>query len=200
MLPLAGLTLAVKDNIDVAGLPTTAACPSFATDPAGRPGPAQVTAPAIQALVDAGAVVLGKTNLDQFATGLVGVRSPFGAVRHATLPDRVSGGSSSGSAVAVALGIADIGIGTDTAGSGRVPAAFGALVGIKTTLGLVPTTGVVPACRNYDVVTTFTRDLDLGVAGHPHDDRRGPDGPRAPTLARRRAPRAAVRTGRRGAA
>ena len=164
VLPLAGLTLAVKDNIDVAGLPTTAACPSFATDPAGRPGPAQVTAPAIQALVDAGAVVLGKTNLDQFATGLVGVRSPFGAVRHATLPDRVSGGSSSGSAVAVALGIADIGIGTDTAGSGRVPAAFGALVGIKTTLGLVPTTGVVPACRNYDVVTTFTRDLDLGVA------------------------------------
>ncbi|WP_456786692.1 allophanate hydrolase [Cellulomonas sp. P5_C5] len=164
VLPLAGLTLAVKDNVDVAGLPTTAACPSFATDPAGRPGPAPVSAPAVQALVDAGAVVLGKTNLDQFATGLVGVRSPFGAVRHATLPERVSGGSSSGSAVAVALGIADIGIGTDTAGSGRVPAAFGALVGIKTTLGLVPTTGVVPACRNYDVVTTFTRDLDLGVA------------------------------------
>lgn len=163
-LPLAGLTLAVKDNVDVAGLPTTAACPSFATDPAGRPGPARTSAPAIQALVDAGAVVLGKTNLDQFATGLVGVRSPYGAVRHATLPDRVSGGSSSGSAVAVALGIADIGIGTDTAGSGRVPAAFGALVGIKTTLGLVPTTGVVPACRSYDVVTTFTRDLDLGVA------------------------------------
>ncbi|KQR12422.1 allophanate hydrolase [Cellulomonas sp. Leaf334] len=164
VLPLAGLTLAVKDNVDVAGLPTTAACPSFASDPAGRPGPAQVSAPAVQALVDAGAVILGKTNLDQFATGLVGVRSPFGAVRHATLPDRVSGGSSSGSAVAVALGIADIGIGTDTAGSGRVPAAFGALVGIKTTLGLVPTTGVVPACRSYDVVTTFTRDLELGVA------------------------------------
>lgn len=164
VLPLAGLTVAVKDNIDVAGLPTTAACPSFATDPAGRPGPARVSAPAVQALVDAGAVILGKTNLDQFATGLVGVRSPFGAVRHATLPERVSGGSSSGSAVAVALGIADIGIGTDTAGSGRVPAAFGALVGIKTTLGLVPTTGVVPACRSYDVVTTFTRDLDLGVA------------------------------------
>lgn len=163
-LPLAGLTLAVKDNVDVAGLPTTAACPSFATDPAGRPGPVRVSAPAVQALVDAGAVVLGKTNLDQFATGLVGVRSPYGAVRHATLPERVSGGSSSGSAVAVALGIADIGIGTDTAGSGRVPAAFGGLVGIKTTLGLVPTTGVVPACRSYDVVTTFTRDLDLGVA------------------------------------
>ncbi|WP_456844287.1 allophanate hydrolase [Cellulomonas sp. P5_C6] len=163
VLPLAGTTVAVKDNVDVVGLPTTAACPSYATSPDGRPGPAAATAPAVQALVDAGAVVLGKTNLDQFATGLVGVRSPYGAVRHATLPDRVSGGSSSGSAVAVAVGIADIGIGTDTAGSGRVPAAFGGLVGIKTTLGLVPTTGVVPACRSYDVVTTFTHDLALGV-------------------------------------
>ena len=96
VLPLAGLTLAVKDNIDVAGLPTTAACPSFATDPAGRPGPRTVTAPAIQALVDAGAVVLGKTNLDQFATGLVGVRSPFGAVRHATLPTASPAGRAPG--------------------------------------------------------------------------------------------------------
>ncbi|MBO9553048.1 allophanate hydrolase [Cellulomonas sp.] len=156
-LPLAGTTLAVKDNIDVAGLPTTAACPSFAS------GPAAVSAPAVQRLVDAGAVVIGKTNLDQFATGLVGTRSPYGAVRHATLPERVSGGSSSGSAVAVALGIADIGLGTDTAGSGRVPAAFGGIVGIKTTVGLVPTTGVVPACRSYDVVTTFTRGLELGA-------------------------------------
>ncbi|WP_223304735.1 allophanate hydrolase [Cellulomonas sp. B6] len=162
-LPLAGTTLAVKDNVDVAGLPTTAACPSYATSPHGRPGPASATAPAVQALVDAGAVVLGKTNLDQFATGLVGTRSPFGAVRHATLPDRVSGGSSSGSAVAVALGVADVGIGTDTAGSGRVPAAFHGLVGIKTTVGLVPTDGVVPACASYDVVTTFTRDLGTGV-------------------------------------
>ncbi|GCD18807.1 amidase [Cellulomonas algicola] len=162
-LPLAGVVLAVKDNVDVAGLPTTAACPSYATSAAGRPGPAAVTAPAVQRLVDAGAVVLGKTNLDQFATGLVGTRSPFGAVRHATLPDRVSGGSSSGSAVAVALGIADVGIGTDTAGSGRVPAAFHGIVGIKTTVGLVPTAGVVPACRTYDVVTTFTRDLALGA-------------------------------------
>ncbi|WP_230684857.1 amidase family protein [Cellulomonas sp. JZ18] len=149
--------------MDVAGLPTTAGCPSYATHPAGRPGPAARTAPAVQALVDAGAVVLGKTNLDQFATGLVGTRSPYGAVRHATLPERVSGGSSSGSAVAVALGAADIGIGTDTAGSGRVPAAFHGLVGIKTSVGLVPTDGVVPACASYDVVTTFTRDLALGA-------------------------------------
>lgn len=162
-LPLAGVVLAVKDNVDVAGLPTTAACPSYATSPDGRPGAATVTAPAVQRLVDAGAVVLGKTNLDQFATGLVGTRSPFGAVRHATLPERVSGGSSSGSAVAVALGVADVGIGTDTAGSGRVPAAFHGIVGIKTTVGLVPTAGVVPACRTYDVVTTFTRDLALGA-------------------------------------
>jgi len=162
-LPLAGTVLAVKDNVDVVGLPTTAGCPSYATSPLGRPGPASASAPAVERLVAAGAVVIGKTNLDQFATGLVGTRSPYGAVRHATLPERVSGGSSSGSAVAVALGIADIGIGTDTAGSGRVPAAFNGLVGIKTTVGLVPTSGVVPACRSYDVVTTFTRDLALGA-------------------------------------
>ncbi|MCC2322561.1 allophanate hydrolase [Cellulomonas xiejunii] len=162
-LPLAGTTLAVKDNVDVAGLPTTAGCPSYATDPRGRPGPAPRTAPAVQALLEAGTVLLGKTNLDQFATGLVGTRSPYGAVRHATRPDRVSGGSSSGSAVAVALGVADIGIGTDTAGSGRVPAAFHGLVGIKTTVGLVPTDGVVPACASYDVVTTLTRDLATGA-------------------------------------
>jgi len=153
-LPLAGSLVAVKDNIDVLGLPTTAGCPAFAYRP-------EVTATAVARLVDAGALVLGKTNLDQFATGLVGTRSPYGAVRNAHDPSRISGGSSSGSAVAVALGIADIGIGTDTAGSGRIPAAFNAIVGIKATLGLVPTTGVVPACRSYDAVTVFAASLSL---------------------------------------
>src|SRR4051812_38495900 len=147
-LPLAGRLLAVKDNVDVAGLPTTAACPAYTYLPSA-------TAPAVSRLVDAGAVVLGKTNLDQFATGLVGTRSPYGAVRDARRPEYVSGGSSSGSAVAVALGIADLAVGTDTAGSGRVPAAFGGVVGYKATYGLVPTRGVVPACREIDCVTIF---------------------------------------------
>jgi len=153
-LPLAGHLVAVKDNIDVIGFDTTAACPEFAYAPAA-------TATAVQRLVDAGAIVIGKTNLDQFATGLVGTRSPYGAVRHATMPDHVSGGSSSGSATAVALGIVTIGIGTDTAGSGRVPASFNGLVGIKPTLGLVPNTGLVAACRSYDAITTFAADLRL---------------------------------------
>lgn len=155
-LPLAGLLVAVKDNVDVAGIPTTAACPEFAFTP-------EVTATGIARLVEAGAVVLGKTNLDQFATGLVGTRSPYGAVRCAWDPDRVSGGSSSGSAVAVALGIADIGIGTDTAGSGRVPAALHGIVGIKATLGIIPTHGVVPACVDYDCLTVFAQDLALAT-------------------------------------
>lgn len=156
-LPLAGLLIAVKDNVDVAGLPTTAACPEFAY-------PATETASGVARLVEQGAVILGKTNLDQFATGLVGTRSPYGAVRCAWDPERVSGGSSSGSAAAVALGIADIGIGTDTAGSGRVPAAFHGLVGLKLSLGVVPTHGVVPACVDYDCLTVFATDLDSAVA------------------------------------
>ncbi|WP_406055222.1 allophanate hydrolase [Streptomyces sp. NBC_01077] len=151
-LPLAGWTLAVKGNIDVAGLPTTAACPSYAYLP-------ERDAPAVAALRAAGAVVLGTTNLDQFATGLVGTRSPYGAVRHAHAPERVSGGSSSGSAVAVALGIADLALGTDTAGSGRVPAAFNGIVGLKPTPGLVSTDGVVPACASLDCVSVFARTL-----------------------------------------
>ncbi|MEV6274479.1 allophanate hydrolase [Nocardia sp. NPDC051832] len=157
VLPLAGILVAVKDNIDVAGLPTTAACPEFAYLPGE-------TAAAIERLVAAGALVLGKTNLDQFATGLVGTRSPYGAVRHARNPELISGGSSSGSAVAVALGIADIGIGTDTAGSGRVPAALHGIAGIKASLGIIPTHGVVPACADYDAVTVFAADLDRAVA------------------------------------
>ena len=151
-LPLAGLLAAVKGNIDVAGLPTTAGCPAFAYSP-------ECDATPVARLRAAGALVVGTTNLDQFATGLVGTRSPYGAVRHATAPERISGGSSSGSAVAVALGIVDVALGTDTAGSGRVPAAFHGIVGIKATRGVVPATGVVPACRSLDCVTVLARDL-----------------------------------------
>ncbi|WP_432545451.1 allophanate hydrolase [Kineococcus sp. SYSU DK004] len=154
--PLAGLVFAVKDNIDVAGLPTTAAHPAFSRTP-------QRTATAVQRLLDAGAVVLGKTNLDQFATGLVGTRSPYGVVRSAVDPDRVSGGSSAGSGAAVGLGLVDFSIGTDTAGSGRVPAAFNGVVGLKPTLGLVPADGVLPACPSYDTATVFARDLVLAT-------------------------------------
>jgi allophanate hydrolase len=168
-LPLAGLTFAVKDNIDAARIPTTAACPAYAYTP-------DAYSPAVARLLDAGAALLGKTNLDQFATGLVGTRSPFGAVRDTRRPEYISGGSSSGSALAVALGIADIALGTDTAGSGRVPAAFQGIVGIKPTRGLVPTTGVVPACRTLDCVSIFAADLDLAqlalavIAGPDPDD------------------------------
>ena len=148
--PLAGLTFALKDNIDLAGVPTTAGCPAYARVP-------ERSATVVERLLAAGATPLGKTNLDQFATGLVGTRSPHGACRNALFPDRISGGSSSGSAVAVALGEVDFALGTDTAGSGRVPAALNGLVGLKASRGLLPTTGVVPACRSLDCVTTFTR-------------------------------------------
>ena len=158
-LPLAGTVLAVKGNIDVAGLPTTAGCPGYAYRPAED-------AVAVARLRAAGAVVLGTTNLDQFATGLVGTRSPYGAVRNALDPARVSGGSSSGSAVAVALGIADLALGTDTAGSGRVPAAFNGIVGLKPTYAAVPTTGVVPACRSLDCVSVFARTVAEAEQAH----------------------------------
>ncbi|TQS44044.1 allophanate hydrolase [Cryptosporangium phraense] len=166
-LPLAGLLAAVKGNIDVAGLPTTAAAPSYAYTPA-------VDATAVARLRAAGALILGVTNLDQFATGLVGTRSPYGAVRNAFDASRISGGSSSGSAVAVALGLVDLALGTDTAGSGRVPAALNGLVGVKPTKGLIPTTGVVPACRSLDCVTVFARDLRL--ARRTIELLSGPDG------------------------
>ncbi len=152
--PLAGVRLAVKDNVDAAGLPTTAACPEFAYRP-------ERDAAAVAALRAAGAVVVGKTNLDQFATGLVGTRSPYGAVPDSRRPEFISGGSSSGSAVAVATGEADIAIGTDTAGSGRVPAGLQGIVGIKPTLGVISTDGVVPACESYDCVTIFAPNLEL---------------------------------------
>jgi allophanate hydrolase len=152
VLPLAGFTLAVKDNIDVAGLPTTAGCPAYAYRPTE-------SAPVVGALQRAGAVVLGKTNLDQFATGLVGTRSPFGPCPNAHWPSLVSGGSSSGSAVAVAAGHVDLALGTDTAGSGRVPAAANGIVGIKPTRGAIPTTGVVPACPSLDCVSVFAVDV-----------------------------------------
>lgn len=150
--PPGTLRLAVKDNIDVAGFPTTAGCPAYAYEPAA-------SAPVVTRLEDAGAVVVGKTVLDQFATGLVGTRSPWGALESPRAPGRVSGGSSSGSAVAVATGEADIALGTDTAGSGRVPAAFCGIVGLKPTPGWLPTEGVVPACRSFDCVSVFAADV-----------------------------------------
>ncbi len=152
-LPLFGIPFAVKDNIDAAGLPTTAACPDFAYRPAD-------SATAVQRLLDAGALLVGKTNLDQFATGLVGVRSPYGIARNAFDPLCVPGGSSSGSAVAVAAGLVSFPLGTDTAGSGRVPAAFNNIVGLKPTKGLVSTAGVVPACRSLDCVSVFALTVE----------------------------------------
>jgi allophanate hydrolase len=147
-LPLFGIPFALKDNIDLAGVPTTAGCPAFAYIP-------ETTAPAVQRLVEAGAIPVGKTNLDQFATGLVGTRSPFGACASVFDERYVSGGSSSGSGIAVARGLVSFALGTDTAGSGRVPAAFNNVVGIKPTRGLVSTRGVVPACRSLDCVSVF---------------------------------------------
>jgi allophanate hydrolase len=147
--PLYGLPFAVKDNVDVAGMPTTAACPEFAYVP-------ERSSPVVERLIGAGAICLGKTNLDQFATGLVGVRSPYGVPPNAFGPRFVSGGSSSGSAAALARGQVSFAIATDTAGSGRVPAAFNGVVGLKPSRGLLSLRGVVPACRSLDCVTLMT--------------------------------------------
>jgi allophanate hydrolase len=156
-LPLWGVPFAVKDNIDVGGLPTTAACPAFEHIPVGD-------AAVVARLKAAGAIVIGKTNLDQLATGINGSRSPYGAPRSVFSPDHISGGSSSGSAVAVAAGLCSFALGTDTAGSGRVPAAFNNLVGIKPTPGLLSTSGVLPACRSLDCVTIFALNVADGAA------------------------------------
>ena len=151
-LPLYGVPFAVKDNIDVDGLPTTAACPAFAYPPGKDAG-------SVARLLAAGAIVVGKTNLDQFATGLNGTRSPYGAPESVFGGDLISWGSSSGSAVAVASGTVTFALGTDTAGSGRVPAAMNGIVGLKPTRGLIGTSGVLPACRSLDCVSVFTRDV-----------------------------------------
>lgn len=152
-LPLFGVPFAVKDNIDLAGVPTTAACEAFAYVP-------EKSAFVVQRLIDAGAIPLGKTNLDQFATGLVGTRSPYGACKNSFDEQMISGGSSSGSAVAVALGLASFSLGTDTAGSGRVPACFNNLVGVKPSIGLLSAGGMLPACRSLDCMTIFALNTD----------------------------------------
>ena len=150
--PLYGAPFVVKDNIDVAGLPTTAACPAFAYRP-------ERSAFVVERLERAGAIVIGKTNLDQFATGLVGIRSPYGVPRNALRSDLIPGGSSSGSATAVGAGLVPFSLGTDTAGSGRVPAALNGIVGLKPSLGALSASGVVPACRTLDTLSIFARDV-----------------------------------------
>ncbi|KXU90384.1 allophanate hydrolase [Paraburkholderia monticola] len=168
-LPLYGVPFAIKDNIDLAGIQTTAACPAFAYTPSQ-------SASIVARLIALGAIPLGKTNLDQFATGLNGTRSPYGKCRNSVHPDYPSGGSSAGSSLAVALGVASFALGTDTAGSGRVPAGLNNLVGLKPTKGLLSTAGVVPACRTLDCVTFFTATaeeaselLGLSACSDPRD-------------------------------
>ena len=167
--PLWGVPFAIKDNVDLAHVPTTAGCPGYAFTP-------ERSAAVVDRLLASGAVPVGKTNMDQFATGLVGTRSPYGATRNAIHADYICGGSSSGSAVAVKLGLAAFAIGTDTAGSGRVPAAFNGLVGFKPTRGWWSTRGVVPACRTLDCVSVFAhtvadaRTVAQVAAGFDADD------------------------------
>jgi allophanate hydrolase len=152
-LPLYGIPFAIKDNIDLMGVPTTAACPEYSYVPSE-------SAYVVKKLIEAGAIPVGKTNLDQFATGLVGTRSPYGACKNSINSEYISGGSSSGSAISVALDMVAFSLGTDTAGSGRVPAAFNNLVGIKPSKGVLSTSGVVPACRSLDCVSIFANDTE----------------------------------------
>lgn len=152
-LPLYGVPFAIKDNIDLAHIPTTAGCKEYEYTP-------DTSAFVVTQLINAGAIPIGKTNLDQFATGLVGTRSPYGACKNSFDREYISGGSSSGSAVAVALDMVSFSLGTDTAGSGRVPAAFNNIIGLKATKGVVSTSGVVPACRSLDCVTVFAQNLN----------------------------------------
>jgi len=195
--PLCGVPVAVKDNIDVAGLPTTAACPAFAYSPSAD-------ATVVVKLKAAGAIVVGKTNLDQFATGLVGTRTPYPVPRNPLRADLIPGGSSSGSAVAVAAGIAPVALGTDTAGSGRIPAMYNNVVGLKPSLGLVSTKGVVPACRSLDCISIFALTVDDAwttlsvVAGYDSADAYSQARPlgalaRSPSNRRLGVPRAAQR-------
>ena len=149
--PLYGIPFAIKDNIDLAGIPTTAGCPDFSYVP-------EQSAYVVERLIEAGAIPIGKTNMDQFATGLVGTRSPYGACPNSFDPDYISGGSSSGSAIAVAQGCCSFSLGTDTAGSGRIPAAFNNLIGLKPSKGLLSCSGVVPACKSLDCVSIFALD------------------------------------------
>src|ERR1700755_488684 len=152
-LPLFGVPVAVQDNIDVKGLPTTAACPAFSYSPSHD-------ATSVARLREAGAIMIGKTNLDQFATGLNGTRSPYGTPVNPMRADLIPGGSSSGSPVAVAAGLRPLALGTDTAGSGRVPAMLNNIVGLKPSLGMVSTAGLVPACRTLDCVSVFALTTD----------------------------------------
>lgn len=156
-LPLYGVPFAVKDNIDAVGLPTTAGCPAFTYTP-------DRSTPAVDLLIEAGAILVGKTNLDQLATGLTGTRSPYGMPRHPAGPDRVPGGSSSGSAVAVASGLVTFALGTDTAGSGRVPAALCGIVGLKPAPGWCSNEGVVPACASFDCLSVFAARVQDAAA------------------------------------
>ena len=160
--PLWGIPFVIKDNIDVSGIPTTAACPAFAYTP-------KKDSFVVNKILTAGALLIGKTNLDQFATGLVGTRTPYTPPKNTFNKEIIPGGSSSGSAVAVAQGLASFALGTDTAGSGRVPAALNNIVGLKPTLGALSNSGVVPACRTLDTISTFALTCLLYTSPSPRD-------------------------------